>query len=248
MKMLKKIIYVLIAVLLSISVYALYNLYKDKTQEKEEIRQNEELSNTVHVYHNNEITGEISLPDLNKLKEINNDLTGWLYIENAGVDYPVMYTPNDVEKYLHLSFDESYSFGGLPFIGENCDEDSYVFIIYGHNMLNGTMFGSIDQYSNKSFYEDNQIIEYTTLSETRKYQIVYVFNTVIDETSPIAPYFMFVGNLTEESFDYLIDFCDSNKLYNTGQSIEYGDQVMMLSTCYTNNEFGRFVIVAKRVS
>ena len=63
------------------------------------------------------------LPFLQEKREENEDTVGWLTIQGTKIDYPVMYTPQDPEKYLHLGFDQKYSFAGLPFIDANCSLD-----------------------------------------------------------------------------------------------------------------------------
>lgn len=70
--------------------------------------------------------------------EQNPDLFGWICIENTVLDYPVMHTPDDPEKYLRLSFEGEISTAGTPFMDAKCEIDSDNYIIYGHNMKNGT--------------------------------------------------------------------------------------------------------------
>ncbi len=67
--------------------------------------------------------------------------------------YPVMYTPEDPEKYLHKDINGVESDEGLPFIDTRCniDPDSDNIIIYGHNMKDGSMFASIIDYQDKSY-------------------------------------------------------------------------------------------------
>lgn len=76
------------------------------------------------------------------LYEKNNGFAAWITIPNTNIDYPVMLTPNEPEYYLYRSFDKTESSSGTPFIGEGGDINSDVFIIYGHNMKNDTMFGT----------------------------------------------------------------------------------------------------------
>ena len=75
--------------------------------------------------------------------EQNPDLFGWVCIEDTVLDYPVMHTPDDPEKYLRLSFEGETSTAGTPFMDAKCGIDSDNYIIYGHNMKNGTMFREI---------------------------------------------------------------------------------------------------------
>ena len=68
----------------------------------------------------------------------NGDCIGWLCIPNTNINYPVMHTPNEPQKYLRLNFDKKYSSSGVPFLDYRCSEETNL-IIYGHNMKNGTM-------------------------------------------------------------------------------------------------------------
>lgn len=78
--------------------------------------------------------------------EQNPDLFGWICIENTVLDYPVMHTTDDPEKYLRLSFEGETSTAGTPFLDAKCGIDSDNYIIYGHNMKNGTSSRRIGKY------------------------------------------------------------------------------------------------------
>ena len=84
----------------------------------------------------------------------NNDFIGWLKIDGTNVDYPVMYTPTDEQKYLHLDFYQEYSSSGTLFLSKNSDpfQPSDNILIYGHNMKAGTMFHTLLQYESQEFY------------------------------------------------------------------------------------------------
>ena len=72
----------------------------------------------------------------------NDDIIGWVTIEDTNIDYPVIQTQDDPEFYLHRGFDKEYAASGVPFM--DAVSDIFVptsnFLIYGHNMKNGTMF------------------------------------------------------------------------------------------------------------
>lgn len=88
-------------------------------------------------------TDQIILAKYESIFEQNNDFFGWLQIEGTAVDYPVMHTPEDPEYYLRKNFDGDYSVSGVPFITSECYEGCGNYIIYGHNMKNGSMFNSM---------------------------------------------------------------------------------------------------------
>lgn len=71
----------------------------------------------------------------------NSDCIGWITIDNTAVDYPVMHTPEWPQKYLRMNFYQQYSDSGVPFLDYRCTLESDNFIIFGHNMRNGTTYG-----------------------------------------------------------------------------------------------------------
>ena len=117
------------------------------------------------------------LPRLQEQYEKNPDLAGWLTIPGTRIDYPVMYSPDEPERYLHANFEVSYSFAGLPFIDAACDPESGNRIIYAHNMLDGSMFRTLLKYQQKDFWQRNPVISFNTLYEEQEYEVVAAFTT-----------------------------------------------------------------------
>lgn len=182
------------------------------------------------------------------LYEKNSDFAGWLHIDNTEIDYPVMYTPVEPEYYLHRAFDKTYSQSGTPFISQNSTIDSDFFIIYGHNMKNNTMFGTLDHYAEKTFWEESPFLSFTTITEQREYEIFAALETrVLYQTEPGYRYYFQVGNLTAEAFDKLISWFQANALYDTGITPVYGEQIVVLSTCSYHEDNGRFIIAARKI-
>ena len=67
---------------------------------------------------------------------------------------PADTTSEPAEKYLRLSFESKTSTAGTAFMDAKCGIDSDNYIIYGHNMKNGTMFREILQYADKADYDN----------------------------------------------------------------------------------------------
>mgnify|MGYP001055140972 CR=1 FL=1 len=105
---------------------------------------------------------EEPLRDLSPLFEQNSECIGWLCIPNTAVNYPVMHTPKNPQKYLRMNFYGEYSQSGVPFLDYRCSLDSGNLLIYGHNMKNGTMFGELKSYTDPAFCADHPIIELQT--------------------------------------------------------------------------------------
>lgn len=178
----------------------------------------------------------------------NSDFAGWLQIDDTKIDYPVMLTPNEPEYYLYRSFDKTSSRSGTPFISADSTTDSDFFIIYGHNMKNGTMFGTLDAYANKSFWEAHPYISFTTATEERTYEIFATVETRILYQDEVGyRYYFQVGDQSIDSFDELVQWFQENACYDTGISPVYGEQILALSTCSYQKTNGRFLIVARRI-
>ncbi|MEA4938731.1 MAG: class B sortase, partial [Christensenella sp.] len=90
----------------------------------------------------------------------NSDLGGWVKIDDTDLDYPVMFTPDEPERYIHLAFSKKKSMSGVPFVGEGCTiwPRSDNIVLYGHHMKSGAMFASIVKYKDKDFWREHPII------------------------------------------------------------------------------------------
>ena len=192
----------------------------------------------------------VMLPEYAELYEQNNDLIGWICIEDTKINYPVMQSVDEPNFYLKHGFDKGYTDYGCPYVGENCDvsKPSDNLIIYGHHMKNGSMFSDLEKFKKKDFWEEHKTFSFNTLYEKQTYEVIAVFKTVVytDSTSEFK-YFQFSDAQTPEQFDEYIAKCKEKALYDTGVSAEYGDKLITLSTCEYSNTNGRLVLVAKRI-
>ncbi len=117
--------------------------------------------------------------DLAKLYEANPDCIGWIYIEGTNVDYPVMHTPQNPQKYLRCNFEGKYSQSGVPFLDARCDPQRGTRIIYGHNMKNGTQFSNLQKYVDTTFRNAHSTIEFETGDGVHLFEVTEVRQTDI---------------------------------------------------------------------
>lgn len=183
------------------------------------------------------------------LYEENSDLAGWLSIEGMKINYPVMQCEDD-EYYLHHDFYGNEDKYGCLYVRETADVNTpgTNFVIYGHNMRDGSMFGDLDLYKDEDFFKEHSLISFDTLYEERTYEIVAVFlSRVYREDEEVFKYYDFYEADTQEEFQDFYENIKSMSLYDTGVTAEYGDTFITLSTCAYHVEDGRLVVVAKRV-
>ena len=192
--------------------------------------------------------GEDVLAEYQELFLQNADMVGWLSIADTTINYPIMQTPNNPNYYLKHNFEKEYSDLGVPYIQENCDvAASDNMIIYGHHITGGRMFGALENFKSKSFYEDHKSLQFNTLTEQGNYEIVAVFKTVAYNAEGFR-YYDFVNAATDKEFDAYISKSKELALYDTGVSAKYGDKLITLSTCEYSATNGRLVIVAKKTA
>lgn len=193
-------------------------------------------------------TEPVMLADMAELYAQNQETIGWIWIDDTKLNYPVMYTPEDPEKYLHLNFEQTYSVGGIPFLDSDCtlDPESDNLIIYGHNMLNGTQFQTLMRYADQSFWELHPYIYFSTLFEERTYEIIACFyDRVYYKYEDVFKFYQFIDAEDEACFSEAIAYYKENALYDTGVTAQYGDKLITLVTCAYHTENGRFVVVAR---
>lgn len=192
----------------------------------------------------NEVDADSRKVDFEALKKESQNVYAWIYIPSLpDVDYPVVWNGDD-SFYLKHSWNGEYNNYGAIFIEakNSPDFNDLYTIIYGHEMLDNAMFGTLDKYSEKKFFDENDGLIYLYLPErTEKYRIFSV--EIVDPT--------FTGVYTvgfeqgEEYSDFLVDM-KNRSIYDTGVSVESGDKVITLSTCTDSGE-QRFVVHAKLI-
>ena len=198
-------------------------------------------------------TGEKETPDILEeyinLYNKNKSLIGWLKIDDTVIDYPVMQSPDDT-YYLNHNFNQEYDRNGSIFMDPACYvlKPSTNLILYGHHMKSGNMFGDLDKYVSKEYMKLHEIIQFDTLYEKGKWQVMYVFRDTLKQDTEITfKYYQFIEANSAEEFASNMAAMKEMSLYDTGVEASYGDQLLTLSTCDSAEENGRFVVVAKRV-
>lgn len=244
-KWLVRIIMLIFIVSLLISImYILKNAKEDKKQ-NEVFKELENIITEEQTQVNEE--QQESNMNLQQLYEMNNDFIGWLKIENTNISYPVMQTDNNrKDYYLRKNFYKQYSQLGTPYIAEYCNiQTSDNLIIYGHHISNSQMFGELEKYKNKDFYNNHKVINFNTIYENADYEIIAVFKTIAYTG---FEYYKFEKASTKGEFDTFINKCKELSFYDTEKTAEYGDKLITLSTCEYSNENGRLVVVAKKMT
>ena len=188
--------------------------------------------------------------DLDALYRQNSDIIGWIKIEDTKVDYPVMQTRSQPEFYLRRNFKKEYSLSGTPFMDAASDITipTKNWLIYGHNMKNGTMFHDILDYEDAGFYEEHKTFTFDTIEEEGTWEVIAVFRSKIyKKNSDKFKYYEYGSIVSGEQLKEYVRICRSLSQYDTGVEVNEDDIVLTLSTCAYHTKDGRFAVVAKKI-
>lgn len=204
------------------------------------------------------------LSSAEELLEINDEVVGWISIDDTEVDYPLMQHLDDTEGdeyYLYKNIYEEDSKSGSIFLDYRCSfdcvgedgtleiENSDNLIIYGHNMRDLSMFGSLKNYVNdEDYYEEHPIITLNSNYGTYQYKIFAYFIADAEDTTDTR--FEYWNGINFEDEDEFYDYVNEVKrrtIRITNVDVEYGDSLLTLSTCNSAFDSARLVIVARLV-
>ena len=168
----------------------------------------------------------------------NSNFLGWLCIPGTEIDYPVMHTPNEPQKYLRRNFEGEYSASGVPFLDYRCTAESKNLIIYGHNMRNNTMFGTLRRYTDCAYLTAHPTIEWETAAGCSEYKSFAV--ATVKKTDD---WYGFIDAQDETDFLKWIEYIRSKAMLTTDAVPAYGQRLLTLSTCYGSGKDGRLLVV-----
>lgn len=174
--------------------------------------------------------------DFVKLKKQNSDIYAWINIPGTSVDYPVLRREEDNSYYLNHTVDEKKSIYGSIYTENYNDTDFADFntVIYGHNMKNGTMFGTLKKYRDKAFFEQNQYINVYMPGRIMKYQIFAAY--VWDNRHILLSLDFSNEDIREAYIDMILSTRKMNANINRDLPVTKDDRIITLSTCTGNDE------------
>ena len=238
----------IIVIIIILNLYAVYFMLERNNDKKETLDMLEVIDNNVDIkedeinsdINDNETIETMDL-DLNNLKNINSDTVAYLKVESTNINYPVVKS-NDNEYYLNHSFNKNKNQEGWIFLDyrnniNNLDNNT---IIYGHNRLTGTMFGTLKNLLNKSYQESTNHYIYLT-TENNNY-VFEVFSTYI--TSNESYYLKTTFKNDNENLKFL-NTLKSRSTYNFNIELNSDDKIITLSTCSGSND--RMVVHGKLI-
>ena len=188
------------------------------------------------------IKSESSGIDFTQLYEINSEIYAWLKVPNTLVDYPILQSDTDDMFYLKHNVYGQYSFAGAIYT-ERINKKDFTdpnTVIYGHNMMNNTMFTTLHRFRDPKFFEENEYIYVYLPGRKLTY---HIFSAYEYDNRHILHSFDF--NDKDEYKKYL-EYAQNptNTITRNTRKIKItaDDKIITLSTCMDANDFSRYIV------
>lgn len=179
--------------------------------------------------------------DLSPLQEKNADVLGWIHIAGGDVSYPLMRS-YDNHDYLYLTWEKRFSNAGSVFLECKNNRNLLDFntVIYGHHMVNGSIFAPLANYRDPGYLENHSYIYIVTDRDLRRYEIFSAYEAELDSHT-YRLYFPDDG-VKQAALDHYT----GSSLLDTGIIPGVDDYILTLSTCVGNNTYDtRWVVQAR---
>jgi len=177
--------------------------------------------------------------DIAALASQNSDCIGWIAVRDTEIDYPLVHTPDDPERYLRRDFWGSYSRAGVPFLDARCTLSSDCLFVYGHNLNNGTMFSTLMHYTDLTYAAAHPEIELETARGVQNYTVIAVAAVNADDL-----WYQITDYRDETHFEGMLAYLNTIAVWRNEVIPQYGEQLLTLSTCDNVTDAGRVIIVA----
>ncbi len=191
------------------------------------------------------VNGDVNFTELWK---INTDIYAWISIPNTNINYPVLQTDGDDAFYLEHNYKKEYEFAGSIYTEKlnRKDFSDPNTVLYGHNMLNGTMFRHLHNFRDPDFFAANPYIYIYLPERTLTYEIFSAYE--YDDRHILYSFDFNDKQVFAEYLDYATNPTNS-MMYNTRDiSVTADDKIITLSTCLGNIDTSRYLVQGVLIS
>lgn len=180
------------------------------------------------------------------LESVNEDIIAWIEVEGTTVDYPILYDNSATLFYLNHNYAKAYTpCGSIFMLSENkADFSDFNTVVYGHNLIDGGMFGVLHDLENPDFFRENKTILVYTPDRVLQYRIFAAYRT--DNLNQLQN---FSYETPEERQAYIdrIYTHDLRAIFDPDVTVTPDDRILTLSTCIANPVY-RYLVQGVLVS
>ena len=238
----------------AVFVYGAINLYGIW----QEYRESEMLYQNAQDEFLTAVEDPVEVPDENKLADakldfavdfaslhaVNEDVAGWIWMQDTVVNYPVLHSKKNNDEYLYTTYDGKQNSSGSIFADYRnnagfVDDNT---VLYGHNMKNGSMFAFLKKMTGQEYYDTHKEFYILTPEGNRRYEIISVFQ--VDALSSLYDRQFETAEDKQEWLNRVLQ--KSAILSPFSASIE--DTFVMLSTCVSGDDLRARIVAVGRLA
>ena len=171
-----------------------------------------------------------------KLRELSDDAVAWLTVDDTMIDYPVMQGKTN-DDYLNKDPYGEFSLSGSIFLdsrNEKMFSDPYS-LVYGHHMEYGAMFGSLDGYADREYFDAHKTGTLTVIKGA-EYKITFFASCKAQATEKV------IFDPPQSDKKSLLDYLSKNALNDEPQEVDTGAKLIALSTCQSAESNERMIV------
>ena len=166
-----------------------------------------------------------------ELLKKNTDTVGYLSVNNTKINYPVVQASTN-SYYLNRDFNKRKNSMGWIFMDyrNNAKDLDKNTIIYGHNIKQGIMFGTLKYALNSSWYkkESNQVITFNTPTKNMKWRIFSIYRI------PATEDYLKTEFESDEEYMEFLNMLKNRSIYNFNVELNERSKILTLSTCFSH--------------
>ncbi len=240
------IIILIVFLMLNIYIIDYFVGINQRSKIYEDLKQNHYIDNEISVTQTEQLeinTEQIDIPiDFNALTVINKDVYAWLEITNTNIAYPILRHERDDNYYLNNTIENKKGLPGAIYTQniDAIDFSDFNTIIYGHNMADDSMFGALDKYQDKMFFETHREIIIYTKSQKLVYK---VFAAVVYDDKHISYFYDDATHEDKNAFIKSLLKAEKGIIYDD-VAITTNSKLITLSTCIGDMAQNRYIVCA----
>ena len=230
-KVIINIIQLIFILVLIYSFIHIFLWYKSNKNNKQVIQ---ELSQTIEIVEEDGKDDKKYKINFEELKNKNSDTVAWLKVENTNIEFPVV-KANDNSYYLTHNFNKENNSAGWIFADykNKFNGTDKNIVIYGHNMRNDSMFGTLKDVIKEEWY-NNENNKYITLVTENDYSIYEVFSVYQIEKED---YYIKTDFNSSKEFEEFLQKVKERSFKDFNIDISKENSILTLSTCANNNKY-----------
>lgn len=176
-----------------------------------------------------------------ELKERNPDVIGWIDVYGTNIDYPIV-QGKDNDEYLNKTVLGKFSTTGSIFLDASNKKDftDYQNILYGHYMAERKMFGDMELFKEKSFFDSHKYGVIHRLGEKSRGIEFFAFLKTVGTDKEILS----IAKKNQEKPD-LIDYIYKASDYSRKLDFGENENLVVLDTCNLSVTNGRYILIGR---